>query len=66
MGVRFLGNAILAKEEQMRVWQIIDDSIVDQAFVTKEGAAMRLLELVMKSKNPHLVDLLRVEEFEAK
>lgn len=50
----------------MKVYQIINDSIVDQAFATKEGAAMRLLELVMKSKNQHLIDLLRVEEFEAK
>lgn len=51
---------------KMKVYQVINDSITDGCYLTKEGAAMRLFEIVMRTKNILLSDLLRVDELEAK
>jgi len=48
----------------MKVFQVVDDAIVDGVFQTREGAAMRLLEILEKTKNDHLRDLLRVDVLE--
>lgn len=51
----------------MKVYQIINDSIVDEVFGTREGAAMRLLDIVQAAKEDSvLFDLLRVETLEVK
>jgi hypothetical protein len=49
------------KETSMKVYQVVDDAIVSGVFGTREGAALRLLEILEKTKNDHLLDLLRVD-----
>jgi hypothetical protein len=52
----------------MIVYQVIDDSIQDyRVYATKEAAAMRLFEIVMKAKEGStLNDLLRIYALEVK
>ncbi len=48
----------------MKVYQVVDDAIVSGVFGTREKAGIRLLEILGKTKNEHLLDLLRVEVLE--
>lgn len=48
----------------MRVYQIVDDSIVSGVFATREKAGLRLLEILEKSKNDNLLNWLRVDVLE--
>lgn len=48
----------------MKVYQIVDDAEVVGVFGTREGAALRLLEILEKTKNDHLLDILRVDVLE--
>jgi len=52
----------------MHVYQVIDDCIQsDDVYATKEAAAMRLFEIVMKAKlGSTLNDLLRVYELDVR
>jgi hypothetical protein len=52
----------------MIVYQVIDDCLVsDEVYATKEAAAMKVLEIVMKAKpQSTLNDLIRVEEMRVK
>ena len=52
----------------MIVYQVVDDCITgDEVYATKEAAAMKLFEIVMKAKEcSPLNDLLRVYPLEVK
>lgn len=61
-----LGNALLGQKEKiMKVYQVINDSIVDEVFSTREKVGLRLLDIVQAAKEDSvLFDLLRVETLE--
>jgi len=48
----------------MKVFQVVDDCVVSGVFSSREKAAMCILEIVEKTKNQHLQDLLRVDILE--
>jgi hypothetical protein len=52
------------EEGKMKVYQVVDDALVSGVFGTREGAGLRLLEILEKTKNDHLLDLLRVDVLE--
>lgn len=54
------------KETEMKIYQIINDSlVVEEVFSTREKAGLRLLEIVQAAKEDStLFDLLRVETLE--
>ena len=52
----------------MTVYQVIDDCMVeDHVYGTREAAALKVLDIVLKAKpGSTLHDLIRVEEMEVK
>ena len=50
----------------MEVYQVIDDAIVKGVYATPEKAGLALFEILTKTKNQHLLDLLRVDILEVK
>jgi hypothetical protein len=52
----------------MQVYQVVDNSIVDsKVYMTKEGVALRLLEIVMNAKEGTMLnELLSIELLEVK
>lgn len=63
-----IGVSLSQREAKVRIYQVIDDCAVsDEVYATKEAAAMKVLEIVMKAKPcSTLNDLIRVETMEVK
>jgi hypothetical protein len=70
LGIRILEHALLGQREEIMkiVYQVIDDCIQDNiVYDTKEAAAMRVLDIVMKAKDHSMLnDLLRVYSLEVR